>query len=282
MRSPRSTSSPGRFVIRWNRVAALALAALLLAGGAAARGRGADGKFSQRTSSHFVLYQDVDIDESGGLRGSRRFEQEVLAELERAYDALDHYLGLRPPRRIDVVVYDPAVFDAQFAGAFRFPAAGFYHGVIRIRGGTLMTVSLSRVLHHELVHAAFDVAAPSFAFPAWLNEGYAEWFAARTQGKRHLSPGEWQGLSNARGRGRLFALSGLASAGFGRLGPGEARLAYLQSYAFIEFLGRSYGERALREFAKAVVRTRDLDRSARRVFRAPLAALEERFRAELG
>ncbi len=81
MRSPRSTPSPGRFVIRWNRVAAPALVALLLAGGAAARGRGADGKFSQRTSSHFVLYQDVDIDESGGLRGSLRNEQEVLAEL---------------------------------------------------------------------------------------------------------------------------------------------------------------------------------------------------------
>ena len=40
--------------------------------------RGADGKFSKRDSSHFVLFQDVDIDESAGLRGSRRFEQDVL------------------------------------------------------------------------------------------------------------------------------------------------------------------------------------------------------------
>ena len=282
MRSPRSTPSLGRSVIRWNRVAAAALAALSLVGGAAARDRGADGKFEKRTSSHFVLYQDVDIDETGGLRGSRRFEQQVLAELERGYDALDGYLGLRPPRKIDVVVYDPGLFDAQFAGLFRFPAAGFYHGVIRIRGGTSMTVNLSRVLHHELVHAAFDVAAPSVALPGWFNEGYAEWFEMRTQGKRHLSYRELHALTMGRSRGALFALSDLTHRGFGRFGTGSARIAYLQSYAFIEFLGRSYGEGALREYVLQVVRTGNLERSSRRVFRASLADLEGRFLAELG
>ena len=70
--------------------------------------------------------------------------------------------------------------------------------------------------------------------------------------------------------------------GFGRLGTGSARIAYLQSYAFIEFLGRGYGEGALREYVVEVVRTGDLERSARRVFRASLADLEGRFLAELG
>jgi len=59
------------------------------------------------------------IDETGGFHGSRRFEQQLLGELERAYDSVDHWLGLRPGRRIDVVVYDPAVFDAQFGGALQ-------------------------------------------------------------------------------------------------------------------------------------------------------------------
>ena len=65
-----------------------ALAALLLAlgsvvavSGASARDRGADGNYEKRTSSHFVLYQDVDIDRSSGLRGSRAFEQRVLARI---------------------------------------------------------------------------------------------------------------------------------------------------------------------------------------------------------
>jgi protein SCO1/2 len=159
------------------------VAACLLAGEAQARG--ADGKFEKRTSSHFVLFQDVAIDESSGLRGSRRFEQLVLAELESAYDRLHALLGLEPPRPIEVVIYDPAIFDRQFAGLFRFSAAGFYAGVIRVRGDTVLGVPLSRVLHHELVHAALDAAMPSTALPAWLNEGLAEWFEARASGK-HL------------------------------------------------------------------------------------------------
>ena len=147
---------------------------------AIAHARGADGDFEQRRSSHFVLHQDVAIDESGGFRGSRRFEQQVLDELERAYDALGEWLALRPTRRIDVVVYDPARFDAAFAGRFRFAAAGFYHGVIRVRGDTQLTVSLSRVLHHELVHAALDAAAPSFTQPGSHSDGAAASSAACT------------------------------------------------------------------------------------------------------
>ena len=115
-----------RFPTRW--ASALLLAALLLpAVSASGRGHGADGRFEKRESSHFVLFQDVDIDESGGLRGSRRFEQQVLAELESAYDRLDDLLGLRPRRKLDVFVYDAAIFDARFTGRFRFQAAGFFN-----------------------------------------------------------------------------------------------------------------------------------------------------------
>ena len=70
---------------RWAEAMGTALvvvaAAAVAAGGASAADRGADGRFEKRTSSHFVLYQDVDIDEVGGIRGSRRFEQQVLDEL---------------------------------------------------------------------------------------------------------------------------------------------------------------------------------------------------------
>src|SRR5262245_31308831 len=119
------------------RVALLLAAALALP--AHAYARGADGRFEVRESSHFVLHQDVAIDEAGGFHGSRRFEQQVLDELERGYDQLDQWLGLRPRRKIDVMVYDSAVFAAAFAGAFRFPAAGFYQGVIRVRGDAQLT-----------------------------------------------------------------------------------------------------------------------------------------------
>lgn len=253
-----------------------------LAASAGAIDRGADGEFDQRSSAHFDLYQDVAIDRAGGIHGTRQFEQQILAELESAYDLLDDYLGLRPGRKIEVVIYDSDVFDQQFAGAFRFAAAGFYHGVIRIRGATRLDVPLSRVLHHELVHAALDAAAPSYVLPAWLNEGLAEWFEARTQGKRHLNEREWALLSSARSNGALFSFASLSAPSFGHMDQNAAHLAYLQSYGMVEFLANQRGERSLREFCDRLIRTRNLERSLDQVYRANLQTLEARFLAELG
>jgi len=244
-----------------------------------AQARGADGHFEERSSSHFLLLQDVAIDRSGGFYGSRRFEREVLAELERAYEKLDALLGLRPERRIQVVVYDPARFDAQFAGLFRFPAAGFYGGVICIRGDTRLTAGLARVLHHELVHAALHDAAPSLVLPAWVNEGGAEWFEMRAAlGKRGISARERGALA---GRGALQPLAALSTPSFGHLGPRAASLAYLQSYALVDFLARRGGERKLARFYDQLLRSRNLDRALRRVYRLDAASLEADFFAEL-
>ena len=266
---------------RWSRGALATGTALVLAGGASAADRGADGRFEKRTSSHFVLFQDVDIDEASGFRGPRRFEQELLAELERAHERLGELLGLRPAQPIQVVVYDPGVFDASFAGRFRFAAAGFYHGVIRIRGDVQVTLPLSRVLHHELVHAALHQAAPNLAWPGWFNEGVAEWFEARVVGKRHLGPGEVGALARARDAGALLPLATLWAPAFGGLAPRAAQLAYLQSYGMIAHVASRFGERALRDLCEEVARTRDVERALRRTTRLGSAELEARFLGEL-
>ncbi len=271
-----------RSAIRWNKHSAWVLFGFLLSAPAGAIDRGADGEFGHRSSAHFELYQDVAIDRAGGIYGTRHFEQQILAELERGYDQLDAYLGLRPRRRIEVVIYDPGVFDQQFAGAFRFAAAGFYHGVIRIRGTTALDVRLSRVLHHELVHAALDAAAPSYSLPAWLNEGLAEWFEARTQGKRYLNGHELAMLSSAKSNGVLFSLASLSTPSFGHMNQNAAHLAYLQSYGMVEFLANQRGARGLREFCDRLMRTQNLVRSLKHVYRADLGTLEARFVAELG
>ena len=260
---------------------ALAFAAALAAGAAWAAERGADGTFDQRRSAHYNLYQDVDIDETGGFHGSRRFEKEVLDELERAFDRLDRLLDLRPERRIDVVVYDPAVFDRQFNGRFRFQAAGFYHGVIRVRGDTKLTVELSRVLHHELVHAALDAAAPSLIFPGWVNEGGAEWFEARALGKRGLSSAERAALARMAAGGALLTLESRNIQSFAGMGAERARIAYLQSYALIDYLVRSHGQRKLSNFYAELMRSRNLERALDRVFRLDSRSLEARYLAEL-
>jgi len=228
-----------------------------------------------------VLLQDVDIDDTGGFHGSRRFEHGLLQVLEGAYESLETHLGLSPPRKIRVVVYDPVVFDETFSGLFRFSAAGFYADVIRIRGATVIHEGLVRVLHHELVHAALHVAKPSLAVPAWLNEGLAEWFEARTLGKRHLSPAERSQLERAARQGALFEYDQLATRSFGYLASQSAQLAYLQSYALIEYLVRRHGERKLSDLVDALIRTGDPNLSLQRVYRANLHTLQGRLFDEL-
>ncbi len=243
------------------------LLALSLAAPATAAGRGADGRFDKRRSTHFVLHQDVDIDRRSGRHGSAAFERALLDVLESAYDLLDDELDLRPSRRIHVLVYDPAIFDRTFGGLFRFSAAGFYQGVIRIRGDVQVSPRLARVLHHELVHAALDRAAPSLVLPAWLNEGLAEWFEARAVGKHGLSPGEADFLARAAHEGTLLPLAALSRPHFAHLAPNAAQLAYLQSYAMIDHLSRVRGSRGLGALIERVIRTGNLDRSLRHVAR---------------
>ena len=239
--------------------------------------RGADGTFERRDSFHFTLYQDVDIDEEGGLYGARRFEQQLLAELEQAFDTLDRLLKLRPENKIVVYVWDPVLFDHEYAGLFRFPAAGFYGGAIHIRGSDRVTPRLVQVLHHELVHAAFDAEAPRLALPAWLNEGVAEWFEARAGGKRGLSGSEHAALARLARQGALFSLGDLSMPSLGGFAPNAAAVAYLQSYGFIDHLVQRHGEADLVRFWSALVRSRSLDRAARRAYRAELSQLESDF-----
>jgi hypothetical protein len=266
--------------MRW--LPRLAAAWLALGAVSAFADRGADGRFDVRRSSHFVLRQDVDIDQRTGVRGSRQFERDVLAVLEAAFERLEDDLGLRPRRSLDVFVYDAAVFDASFGGLFGFRAAGFYAGVIRVRGDVAVSAALASTLRHELVHAALDAAAPSLVLPAWLNEGLAEWFEARAVGRRGLGGGQVAALRSAAARGALPSLADLSAPGFGALSPDAAAIAYLTSYALVDHLARLRGEDAVRELVVGLVRSRDLERSLQRVARTGSLGLEGSLRAELG
>ena len=263
------------------RAVLLMIGFALLAADARAAGRGADGNFDKRTSAHFELLQDVNIDESGGFYGSRRFEQEVLGELERAYASLDSMLGLRPPRRLTVVIDDPNLFDQRFAALFRFRAAGFYSGVIRVRGDVGLTADLARVLHHELVHAALDALSPSVIYPAWVNEGLAEWFEWRSMGKRGLTSREHQVLYQLGQANALLPLDVLSLPAFSRMDQRTAQVAYLQSYGMVDCMERIAGERGLARFTEELIRSRDVDRALQRAYRLDLRKLEARFLGEL-
>ena len=81
-------------------------------------------------------------------------------------------------------------------------------------------------------------------------------------------------------RGQLFTLWDLSGASFQHLGAEPAQLAYLQSYAFIEYLTRHHGERSLRELCATLLRKRDLARAVKQTYRIELEDLEQRFASE--
>ncbi len=245
------------------------------------RAEGADGRFERRESPHFVLHQDVDLDRASGWHGSVRFERDVLATLESAYDALDTRLGLRPERKIAVWIQDPAWFDARFAGLFPFGVAGFYGRTIQVRGDVAVTTTLSRTLHHELVHAALDARAPSLVAPAWWNEGLAEWFESRAHGARRLTAGQWARLAAVSRDGGWLSIAQLSGPNLAGVPPARAADAYLISRALVDLLARRSGDASLARTLDVWVRTRDLERALQRVHRLSSVELEAALRAEL-
>lgn len=248
---------------------------------AGALGEGADGHFEKRTSAHFVLHQDVDLDRQSGLRGSDRFEREVLGVLEAAYDRLSRDLGLRPERKLAVYVYDPVLFDRQFAGVFRFPVAGFFGQAIHIRGDGVVSNALIRTLHHELVHAALAAAGPSVVVPAWMNEGLAEWFERRATGRGHPTAAQWNALGQHLRAGQWLDVATLSGPTLGALPPPLVPWAYLQSYAMVEHLARTRGRDGLARLIREMLRVRDPLRAMQKVYGLDPVGLEAALLAEL-
>ena len=259
------------------------LAACLLAGvpAASARERGGDGRFDERRSTHFRLQQDVNFGRRGGGNGARAFERDVLQVLENAYSRVSDQLGLRPPSDVVVRMYDPVSFDRQFSSLFGFRAAGFFNGTIHVRGATSVDAGLARTLHHEYVHGVIHSAGGGGIYPAWLNEGLAEYMEATALGKRYLTPGEHGALAHAAFQGGWVPIGQLSGPSLSHFDERSAGIAYLESYALVEHLARREGVDQLRRFNERLLRTRNLESALRRVYRLNSAQLEQALIDEL-
>jgi hypothetical protein len=250
------------------------LAALIAPAPLPARDRGADGDFRERSSSHFLLEQDVAIERYSGPRGSRAFELQVLEVLEAAHDRVAQALGIRARDRFRVRIYDAEIFDASFNRLFKFRAAGFFNGVIHVRGHTSIDERLLRTLHHEYVHAALEAAGGAVLFPGWLNEGLAEYFEHPAIGTRTLLPGEAERLIAEVRAGRWIPLRSLSAPSFSGMPGDAALLAYLESYAFVAHLSLRHGERSLADLLDRAWRSGDFERAFERTYRGSVEELE--------
>ncbi|MFH0883821.1 MAG: peptidase MA family metallohydrolase [bacterium] len=85
---------------------------------------------------------------------------------------------------------------------------------------------------HELVHVLTDYREPS-RLPRWLSEGLAMYLSGETMYNNRRP------LGRAVVTGKTYTLEGIED--MLRFGPEQARVAYLQSISFVEFLVDRYG-----------------------------------------
>ncbi|HTO71901.1 MAG TPA: hypothetical protein VMR31_18710 [Myxococcota bacterium] len=260
------------------RAPPLALVLLLLL---APVGASADSGWNERTSSHFVLFESLGFARYSGADGSRAFERAVLAALEDAHAQVRDGLRVEPRTKVHVYVYAPDAFDADFASRFGFRAAGFWDGSMHVRGGQAFTPQLVATLHHEYVHAALETAAPRDLWPAWLNEGLAQYFERLSLGVDHLTASEDARLRTAVADGSWIPLVDLSGPSFARLAQAPAELAYLESYAAVEMMFRRAGRERVQNVVREMARTRSLDRALDGGLRTSLGGLEAQLVAEL-
>ncbi len=190
----------------------------------AQRDASAEADFSKRESSHFTLHYE-------GQQSSEALRRELVASLESSYDDLVRELGAAPRGSIAVILYTGhAFFDVTQAPSW---SGAINDGKLRIpiEGMNSVTPELARVLKHELAHSFINQISNGRC-PQWLHEGIAQ----------ALEP---KSLSNGHQLAELFhgereipfnALEG----SFMRFSPAEARLAYDESLAAIQFIDDTY------------------------------------------
>jgi tetratricopeptide (TPR) repeat protein len=182
--------------------------------------------YSSRESSHFILRFE-------GRRSDESFRRDLLATLEAHYDDLVRELGVTPRSSIPVALYtEQAFFDVTQAPSW---SGAVNDGKLRIpiNGLVSVTPELSQVLKHELAHSFINQISGGRC-PQWLHEGIAQ----LVEGKSTQSSGRQ--LSQLFQADHALPFNTLEGnfMGFSAI---EARLAYDQSLAAVEFIHSTSG-----------------------------------------
>jgi tetratricopeptide (TPR) repeat protein len=186
--------------------------------------------FTEDARGHFVLRYE-------GGQPTAALSDELWRALERDYDQLAADLGFTPSTTITVVLYS----QQQFSDVTKAPAwAGAINdGKLRIPTGDLrnMTPQLDAMLRHELTHSFVHSAVPHC--PVWLNEGLAQMEEPRsvealpTDLRQAVRPGSFVPLAKLEGS-------------FQKMNPEDAKRAYVESLAAVEFMRSAKGMEGLR------------------------------------
>ena len=180
----------------------------------------------RKQSAHFILHYQGDAT-------AVELQQQLLATMETHFHDLAGQLGYEPAENIIVILYTQKEFvDITEAPSW---AGAINDGKLRIpmRGVTVMTPELSRVLKHELTHS-FLRSLSGGRCPTWLNEGTAQMMEPRT------SSAYASRLAVLFQQQKEIPLS-VMEGSFMRFSDLQAQVAYAESLSAVEYLRDRYG-----------------------------------------
>lgn len=198
-------------------------------------------------AGHFQIYYDASI--------PGQIVEKLEPRLENSYHELSDFFGTAPSGPQIIILY---------AGRAYFTLAsvpdwvsGVYDGKIRVCLGSDggVTSELEAVLSHELSHAFLRHASKGHA-PAWLHEGFAQWWEGKRIPRSEFRAA-FQGVSSA----ALTQLEGSLRRAAGRA---EARSGYAEALLLTEYLVESRGIGSLACFVRDLADGVSLEEALRR------------------
>ena len=222
--------------------------------------------------------------------GLEREGRVAAAAAEHAYAQLSR--ELHPPRTpIDLVISDDADYSNGFATPFPtnrivvFATPPVENRGLRLNPdwlGIVITHELTHIFHLDRSRGIWSLAQhlfgrapflfPNSYSPAWITEGLAVYMESRLTTGGRLRDAEHTMIARAAAREGMLPRLDQLSGGTSRFPGGEGVYAY--GSLFIDYLGRTHGDSAIRAFVEAQSRELIpylLDRSAREAFGVSLA-----------
>ncbi|HEY0052369.1 MAG TPA: DUF1570 domain-containing protein [Caulobacteraceae bacterium] len=252
--------------------AAVVLAVIAVPGMASAQAR-----WLRAESEHLIVYSD----------GDERVLRDYIIELE-TFDALlraFHGVASRtPPRKLPIYLVRDSDALRRVAPGMSDEIGGFYSASVdSIYGVAIRTRGDDHVMKHEYVHH-FLLQNGQRGYPAWLNEGYAEYFAPTQVGPRTVNFGL---ISEGRAHNlvelRWVPMTDLITKRSGELSTPEDRaMFYAQAWLLTHWFVADPARRAkLNDYLTAIRGGADPVAAMEAVTGMPMAQLERTLRTYL-
>jgi len=207
-----------------------------------------------------------------------RLSYNVRYYLQEAYRLLGQDFDYRPQYKITVLVYEKKDFEYIGEGLWVKGAGGIYDGKIRLPfiGADFTTDEIRAIIYHEYTHLLVNDISERKA-PRWLDEGLAEYEAARYARK------DMSVLKSAVNSNLLIALKGL-DAVFSDVNNEDATqryLAYLEAYTLAGYLMKRYNKYRLREMLEELGKGESLDAVMKNKLNITIDEFERRWLVDL-